>query len=76
MRSHVPICTRTYRRHQALHANRSQANVCQGCRKTFSRLDALNRHRKPLSFGTRFWHTDHVLYSQSAQKVVPNVGKL
>ncbi|KAG1715744.1 hypothetical protein ID866_1412 [Astraeus odoratus] len=32
----------TCRRHQALHANRSQANVCQGCRKTFSRLDALN----------------------------------
>ncbi|KAI6045955.1 hypothetical protein EDC04DRAFT_2631189 [Pisolithus marmoratus] len=32
------------KRHQALHANRSQSNVCQGCRKTFSRLDALNRH--------------------------------
>lgn len=32
------------KRHQALHANRSQANICQGCRKTFSRLDALNRH--------------------------------
>ena len=31
------------RRHQALHAARSQAtNVCQGCGKTFSRLDALN----------------------------------
>ncbi|KIJ67978.1 hypothetical protein HYDPIDRAFT_107534 [Hydnomerulius pinastri MD-312] len=32
------------KRHQALHATRSQSNVCQGCRKTFSRLDALNRH--------------------------------
>ncbi|KAG9316257.1 hypothetical protein JVU11DRAFT_2285 [Chiua virens] len=32
------------KRHQALHATRSQSNICQGCRKTFSRLDALNRH--------------------------------
>jgi len=32
------------KRHQALHSNKSQSNVCQGCRKTFSRLDALNRH--------------------------------
>ncbi|KAI9572296.1 hypothetical protein HD554DRAFT_2004405, partial [Boletus coccyginus] len=30
------------KRHQALHATRSQSNICQGCRKTFSRLDALN----------------------------------
>ncbi|KAG2355180.1 hypothetical protein BDR07DRAFT_1453842 [Suillus spraguei] len=27
-----------------LHATRSQSNICQGCKKTFSRLDALNRH--------------------------------
>ncbi|KAH9931068.1 uncharacterized protein BXZ73DRAFT_90158 [Epithele typhae] len=32
------------KRHQALHTSRSQSNVCQGCGKTFSRLDALNRH--------------------------------
>ncbi|CAA7261695.1 unnamed protein product [Cyclocybe aegerita] len=32
------------KRHQALHAAKSQSNVCQGCKKTFSRLDALNRH--------------------------------
>ncbi|KAF9529188.1 hypothetical protein CPB83DRAFT_852826 [Crepidotus variabilis] len=32
------------KRHQALHAAKSQNNVCQGCKKTFSRLDALNRH--------------------------------
>jgi len=32
------------KRHQALHATRSQSNICQGCKKTFSRLDALNRH--------------------------------
>ncbi|KAF9075429.1 hypothetical protein BDP27DRAFT_1315003 [Rhodocollybia butyracea] len=32
------------KRHQALHANKPQSNVCQGCKKTFSRLDALNRH--------------------------------
>ncbi|OCH95126.1 hypothetical protein OBBRIDRAFT_643820 [Obba rivulosa] len=32
------------RRHQALHTSRSQSNACQGCGKTFSRLDALNRH--------------------------------
>lgn len=31
-----------HRRHQALHATRSQSNICQGCKKTFSRLDALN----------------------------------
>ncbi|KAG2153761.1 uncharacterized protein EDB93DRAFT_1102565 [Suillus bovinus] len=30
------------KRHQALHATRSQSNICQGCKKTFSRLDALN----------------------------------
>ncbi|KAF9482154.1 hypothetical protein BDN70DRAFT_802029 [Pholiota conissans] len=30
------------KRHQALHAAKSQSNVCQGCKKTFSRLDALN----------------------------------
>ncbi|EEB93270.1 hypothetical protein MPER_08101 [Moniliophthora perniciosa FA553] len=32
------------RRHQALHTAKPQSNVCQGCKKTFSRLDALNRH--------------------------------
>ncbi|PCH43793.1 hypothetical protein WOLCODRAFT_75845, partial [Wolfiporia cocos MD-104 SS10] len=30
------------KRHQALHTAKSQANVCHGCGKTFSRLDALN----------------------------------
>ncbi|KAG5648593.1 hypothetical protein DXG03_003204 [Asterophora parasitica] len=33
-----------HRRHQALHTAKSQANVCRGCKKAFSRLDALNRH--------------------------------
>ncbi|KZT08361.1 uncharacterized protein LAESUDRAFT_723863 [Laetiporus sulphureus 93-53] len=32
------------KRHQALHTAKSQTNVCGGCGKTFSRLDALNRH--------------------------------
>jgi len=32
------------KRHQALHATRTQSNICPGCRKAFSRLDALNRH--------------------------------
>ncbi|TFK26527.1 hypothetical protein FA15DRAFT_667423 [Coprinopsis marcescibilis] len=32
------------KRHQALHTSKSQTNVCLGCKKTFSRLDALNRH--------------------------------
>ncbi|KAG6920305.1 hypothetical protein DXG01_005074 [Tephrocybe rancida] len=32
------------RRHQALHTAKSQNNVCRGCKKAFSRLDALNRH--------------------------------
>ncbi|KAJ7594289.1 hypothetical protein C8J56DRAFT_926385 [Mycena floridula] len=32
------------KRHQALHTAKSQANICRGCQKTFSRLDALNRH--------------------------------
>jgi hypothetical protein len=31
-----------HRRHQALHTTKSQSNICQGCKKTFSRLDALN----------------------------------
>ncbi|TEB38252.1 hypothetical protein FA13DRAFT_1612789, partial [Coprinellus micaceus] len=30
------------KRHQALHTAKSQTNVCLGCKKTFSRLDALN----------------------------------
>ncbi|KAJ7747336.1 hypothetical protein B0H16DRAFT_1555614 [Mycena metata] len=32
------------KRHTALHTAKSQTNVCVGCKKTFSRLDALNRH--------------------------------
>ncbi|KAF5370635.1 hypothetical protein D9758_001918 [Tetrapyrgos nigripes] len=32
------------KRHQALHTAKPQSNVCKGCKKTFSRLDALNRH--------------------------------
>ncbi|KDQ27708.1 hypothetical protein PLEOSDRAFT_1056240, partial [Pleurotus ostreatus PC15] len=32
------------KRHQALHSAKSQNNLCRGCKKTFSRLDALNRH--------------------------------
>ncbi|TFK73920.1 hypothetical protein BDN72DRAFT_893633 [Pluteus cervinus] len=32
------------KRHQALHTAKAQPNICQGCKKTFSRLDALNRH--------------------------------
>lgn len=31
-----------HRRHQALHTAKSQNNVCRGCKKAFSRLDALN----------------------------------
>lgn len=34
--------TQDFRRHQALHAAKSQTNICLGCKKTFSRLDALN----------------------------------
>ncbi|KAG1720823.1 uncharacterized protein EDB91DRAFT_1007459, partial [Suillus paluster] len=30
------------KRHQALHVTRSQSNICQGCKKAFSRLDTLN----------------------------------
>ncbi|THV02435.1 hypothetical protein K435DRAFT_653448 [Dendrothele bispora CBS 962.96] len=30
------------KRHQALHTAKPQSNVCKGCKKTFSRLDALN----------------------------------
>ncbi|KAF9454043.1 hypothetical protein P691DRAFT_657366 [Macrolepiota fuliginosa MF-IS2] len=30
------------KRHQALHTAKTQSNICQGCKKTFSRLDALN----------------------------------
>ena len=32
----------TLRRHQALHSSKTSQNVCNGCGKTFSRLDALN----------------------------------
>ncbi|KAF7315502.1 hypothetical protein MIND_00065500 [Mycena indigotica] len=34
------------KRHQALHTAKTQTNVCVGCKKTFSRLDALNRHMR------------------------------
>ncbi|KAF7321712.1 hypothetical protein MKEN_00692600 [Mycena kentingensis (nom. inval.)] len=34
------------KRHQALHTAKAQSNVCVGCKKTFSRLDALNRHMR------------------------------
>ncbi|KAF8210543.1 hypothetical protein K438DRAFT_1904012 [Mycena galopus ATCC 62051] len=30
------------KRHQALHTTKAQTNICIGCKKTFSRLDALN----------------------------------
>ncbi|KAJ3969055.1 hypothetical protein EV361DRAFT_373973 [Lentinula raphanica] len=30
------------KRHQALHNSKPQSNICHGCKKTFSRLDALN----------------------------------
>lgn len=36
-----------FRRHQALHTSKPQSNVCQGCKKTFSRLDALNVSSRP-----------------------------
>lgn len=45
------------RRHQALHAAKSQSNICQGCKKTFSRLDALNVsqiHHHPSGFANPF----------------------
>jgi hypothetical protein len=32
------------KRHQALHAAKTLSNVCGGCNKPFSRMDALNRH--------------------------------
>lgn len=41
-----------HRRHQALHSAKSQNNLCRGCKKTFSRLDALNV-RDPFSYPTR-----------------------
>ncbi|EPS97755.1 hypothetical protein FOMPIDRAFT_1127922 [Fomitopsis schrenkii] len=38
------------KRHQALHTAKAQANVCHGCGKTFSRLDALNVRSRPRPF--------------------------
>ncbi|KDQ21281.1 hypothetical protein BOTBODRAFT_99602 [Botryobasidium botryosum FD-172 SS1] len=32
------------KRHQALHSSKSGQHTCEGCSKTFSRMDALNRH--------------------------------
>jgi len=37
-----PLRTLGSRRHQNLHYSKAQQHVCHGCRKTFSRLDALN----------------------------------
>jgi hypothetical protein len=44
----LEILTRMFRRHQALHSAKSTINACQGCGKTFSRLDALNVSHTPL----------------------------
>jgi hypothetical protein len=44
----LAILTRMCRRHQALHSAKSTINACQGCGKTFSRLDALNVSHTPL----------------------------
>lgn len=55
----------SYRRHQALHATRSQSNICQGCRKTFSRLDALNvsdHHEVLLPWHSHCLDLIHLLY--------------
>jgi hypothetical protein len=43
---------RVPRRHQALHYQRTTQNVCHGCGKTFSRLDALN-------VSSRFYLIEH-----------------
>jgi len=32
------------KRHQALHSSKAGTHACAGCHKTFSRMDALNRH--------------------------------
>ncbi|KIY44475.1 hypothetical protein FISHEDRAFT_11967, partial [Fistulina hepatica ATCC 64428] len=43
-----PGCTKGFarshdcKRHQALHQSKSSANACVGCKKTFSRTDALS----------------------------------
>ena len=47
------------RRHQALHSAKSQTNICHGCKKAFSRLDALNV-RPNLNVKERF-HTYPIL---------------
>ncbi|TDL25904.1 hypothetical protein BD410DRAFT_716355, partial [Rickenella mellea] len=45
------------KRHQALHSTKSHSNVCSGCGKTFSRLDALN-----VSYFRRHYHLYCVNY--------------
>ncbi|KAF8517704.1 hypothetical protein BU17DRAFT_34288, partial [Hysterangium stoloniferum] len=46
-----PGCTKGFarqhdcKRHEALHLN-IKPYTCAGCRKTFARMDALNRHRE------------------------------
>lgn len=54
-----------FRRHQALHTAKAQANVCQGCGKTFSRLDALNVRSRPRPFPRHFGLTVSVSLTEA-----------
>ncbi|KAH7874621.1 hypothetical protein F5879DRAFT_929990 [Lentinula edodes] len=58
------------KRHQALHTSKPQSNVCQGCKKTFSRLDALNRHLR--SDGGAECRAKHTMKAASADQSGPS----
>ncbi|KAI0790794.1 hypothetical protein C8Q75DRAFT_716628 [Abortiporus biennis] len=59
------------KRHQALHTSRSQTNICQGCGKTFSRLDALNVMRS--EGGAECRQTQEA--AQIANRLSPNLSQ-
>ncbi|KAJ4476991.1 hypothetical protein C8J55DRAFT_516335 [Lentinula edodes] len=58
------------KRHQALHTSKPQSNICQGCKKTFSRLDALNRHLR--SDGGAECRAKHTMRAASADQSGPS----
>lgn len=63
------------KRHEALHLN-IRPFTCEGCSKTFARMDALNRHRESITSSSSLRHASKHRDLKINQKEVSNVGTL